>query len=74
MTFDEWWKEQPTRFTAAGFKDDAREIWEAATMAEREACAQLCENDENGFSTEGKWCAAAIRARSNLNSTPPDGA
>ena len=39
--------------------------YNAGATAEREACAALCEDDENGFPTEGKLCAAEIRERSN---------
>jgi len=42
----------------------------AVAEAEREACAKLCEDDENGFSIEGKWCASAIRERSNIQIEP----
>ena len=38
-----------------------------AVSVEREECARLCENDENGFGIEGTWCAAAIRAREGPN-------
>ena len=80
MTFDEWWNDQTTRFLAAVFKDDALEIWEAATKSEREACAKVCEEavtyppGYNGqwegygpvtTTRDGKDCAAAIRERSN---------
>ena len=41
MTFDEWWKEQPTRFTAASYKEDAREIWNAAIAAANERIREL---------------------------------
>ena len=38
---------------------------EAAVLAEREACANVCESlrDEDGYEAWGVECAAAIRAR-----------
>jgi len=33
-----------------------------AVVAERDACAKLCEDH---FSSDGDWCSKAIRARSN---------
>lgn len=77
MDFDQWWRGQPTRFTATGFKDDAREIWEAATLAERAACAVACEDVHirpiqgaheeymDGKEMAVMQCARAIRMRSN---------
>lgn len=47
--------------------------YNAGVAAEREACAALCEDAENGFSTEGKWCAEAIRERSNTTDEPRRG-
>ena len=39
MTFDEWYRTQPSRFIAANLKEDMRDVWDVATKAEREACA-----------------------------------
>ena len=41
------------------------DVIEAAVLAEREACAKLCESlrDEDGYEAWGVECAAAIRAR-----------
>ena len=38
---------------------------EAAVLAEREACAKVCEeeHDKSKFGVNGMHCAAAIRAR-----------
>ena len=74
MDFDEWWKKQPTRAVAAGFKDDARMIWELATKAEREACAKVCESEAAMHRSVGSHgdagnllnTASAIRERSNV--------
>lgn len=67
MTFEYWWKTtgiasmgmQPGDVYRAA-RDTALAAWEAATKAEREACAQVCES-------WGEWRdhAAAIRARSD---------
>jgi hypothetical protein len=44
------------------------EAWQAATAAEREACADVCELQAEGHrSAFGKHCAAMIRMRSNNN-------
>lgn len=39
--------------------------WEAAVLAEREACAKLCEElrDEDGYECWGTECAVAIRTK-----------
>lgn len=39
-----------------------REMLDAAMKEEREACAQACEDH---FSSDGHWCASAIRSRSS---------
>ena len=67
MTFDEWWRGQSLRFIAANLKDDAREIWDIATKAEREACAKVVEQfeDDMGYGKAQK-IADAIRLRSNV--------
>jgi len=36
--------------------------WQRAIQAEREECAKVCEDH---FSSDGEWCAKAIRARGN---------
>lgn len=60
MTFDDWKK---TAATAWQEKEDAmREAWEAATLHEREACADLCER-MHGYETTGYEYATAIRKR-----------
>ena len=46
----------------------AMAAWQAATLAEREECAKVCDSrylgDNNREDLEAKRCAAAIRARS----------
>lgn len=72
MTFDEWHKKQ-----LGGDPDNCpheaweRKAWEAATKAEREACAKVCESHQgikipNGprLPPDGSACARAIRERS----------
>ena len=46
---------------AAGIYMEHLELFAALVAAhEREACAKVCEDH---FSSDGHWCAAAIRAR-----------
>lgn len=72
MTFEEWW----ANWSPEPVKDEyertlAKRAWEAATKAEREACAKVCENMANGHTTTkasalmARECMAAIRMRSN---------
>ena len=72
MEYLDWWKslttEQRYDFDAQGraYKKDARTMmrlaWDAAAVAEREACADEAEKHMEG------WAAArAIRMRSNVN-------
>ena len=75
MTFEEWW----VKGNWLGTYEErlrAKAAWQAATEAEREACAKVCED----ITTSGDWadsheeivswgvgtsdCADAIRARS----------
>jgi len=82
MTFENWWATLTTREQARMVRDDVAEAWEAATAAEREACAMVCEEvvtHQAGYGgqwegygpvktqRDGKACAAAIRERSNAN-------
>jgi hypothetical protein len=39
MTFENWWATLTTREQARMVRDDVVEAWNAATIAEREACA-----------------------------------
>jgi hypothetical protein len=43
--------------------EDMRKYAQSAVLAEREACAKVCESE--GFRVDASWasCAAAIRAR-----------
>lgn len=70
MTFEEWWVAQPARLDAAVVKNDARAIWDAATKAEREACAKVCDEfaDKLHYGEccdEVTMCAEEIRMRPN---------
>ncbi len=53
------------------YGDYAKEVARRAVAAEREACAQLCENNDMSWADD-VWneavrdCAAKIRARSNV--------
>ena len=71
MTFEEWWVDRHGINWKAYYTDSAKEAaeeaWEAATLAERESCAKVCEDHaEDAWDHEGGslWCADAIRARS----------
>lgn len=76
--FEKWWAEQeyiPGRATMTEWKQFQREAWEAATKAEREACANACEGRKGTvsmFATSREAvahnrcadeCAKAIRSR-----------
>ncbi len=66
--FDRWWLDTlgPLANADAAYTH-AKMAWEAATAAEREACARVCEarymGDNNREDVEARACAAAIRAR-----------
>ena len=73
--FDRWWLDTlgPLANADAAYAH-AKMAWEAAILAEREACARVCDSmstaaDEDdgdfgsGFVNAAKHCAAAIRAR-----------
>ena len=70
MTFDEWMSKQ---FWAECFVDDLpnfRTVWNAATKAEREACAKICDEvaEEDQRISAGAWaCEQAIRSRGQAN-------
>lgn len=54
----------PKRYIAKHSDEDLR----AAVLAEREACAKLCEDEADQISSDHEaggmyWCAEAIRAR-----------
>lgn len=70
MDFDEWFYDAIWR--NEDFKTCLRRAWEAATEAEREACAKVCEKESNLWQQKGqqdirdfRLCAAMIRMRSN---------
>lgn len=42
MTFEEWWGKRVV-VGNDNDKDTCRQVWEAATAAERERCAKVCE-------------------------------
>ena len=71
MTFDEWADGKSV------LEMDSREVWEAATQAEREACADLCDRIFAKRDLHGKqegadaaeFCATEIRKRSNVELT-----
>jgi len=57
MNFDEWW--------ARNRWCDREYVWEAATKAEREACAKICEVADK--STHPADLADLIRSRGQTN-------
>ena len=83
MTFDKWMKAQNSAYKKTDdsvFLRTLRNAWIAATKAEREACAKVCDDRakrpfvDEGFITEEEWdsmaranelCADAIRAHSD---------
>lgn len=70
MTFEEFMEQKYAEAAeySAGVtreqKDIAREAWDAATLAEREACAELCDSLYPPWNDPGD-CAGLIRARSD---------
>jgi hypothetical protein len=77
MTFEEWWETEGRKWEPSGQSNVAWMAWEAATTAERERCAKVCEDVSDEFQlNEGKkyaelktdaesgalHCAARIRA------------
>ena len=50
------------QFTDTTFMDALKKIYESGALAEREACAKLCEA-MNKYMDDGEECAATIRAR-----------
>jgi hypothetical protein len=64
MTFEEWWdlpRSIPTPDTYQGWEASCRLAWNAGVKAEREACAKLCETqNETGAHIR---CTTAIRKR-----------
>lgn len=67
MTFDEW---ANNNWHFVDVRENARAIWEAATLAEREACAKTCEglictNKYPNITVHYIGCASAIRERSD---------
>lgn len=74
MNFEEWYEEARTKEPYLNRGISQRDIWEAATKAEREACAKVCEaviEDYRGSNmgkcaeVVGDKCVDAIRERSN---------
>lgn len=59
MTFEEWWKREGFSKPDAPF---AAEAWVAATMAERERCALVCDSLKNNYyCVDVRVAAEAIR-------------
>ena len=67
MTFDEWAKSRPLGEPNSHGYLTAKAAWQAATRAEREECAKVCDEYAKESSNPMNFaenCAAAIRARS----------
>ena len=73
MTYQDWVRKQHEEGQhGLGWQPRGDDVWEAATKAERERCAKLCENlpvdDPEGLwfnddmTMAARECAAAIRA------------
>ena len=60
MTFDEWAKSRPLGEPNSHGYLMAKAAWQAATRAEREECAKVCEKSDR---YRGEYFAAKIRAR-----------
>ena len=66
MTFDEWAKSRPLGEPNSHGYLMAKAAWQAATRAEREECAKVCDEYAKESSNPMNFaenCAAAIRAR-----------
>ena len=61
MTFAEWYTSKSRPFGTA-YQILAEEAWNAATKAEREECAELCDDMHNKYE-EGWLIGELIRAR-----------
>ena len=61
MTFDEWWELHGSKWALPNERLIAKQAWQAATRAEREECAKVCEKSDR---YRGEYFAAKIRARS----------
>lgn len=63
MTYQEWVRKQYEEGHGLSWQPSAKDAWEAATLAERERCAGICE-DAIGHITDTPLndCAKAIRA------------
>ncbi len=72
MTYQDWIRKQYEEGRGLSWQPKGADVWEAATRAERERCAELCDalpaNDPKGgwfnddMSAGALECAAAIRA------------
>ena len=68
MTFEEWLDDnEVVSELEPAWISDARIVWYAATLVEREACAKVCEDQANEpeCPERARYCADAIRNRSN---------
>ena len=67
MTFDEWAKDRPIGEPDSHGYMLTKAAWQAATLAEREECAKVCDEYAKESSNPMNFaenCAATIRARS----------
>ena len=66
MTFDEWWELHGSKWALPNERLIAKQAWQAATLAEQEECAKVCDEYAKESSNPMNFaenCAAAIRAR-----------
>ena len=60
MTFEKWWNKQPSYCDY----NTANAAWKAATLSERERCAEICDRFDEQSSNPMNFahnCAEAIR-------------
>lgn len=83
MTFDHWWDSTASTGspdTYSGWQESCRQAWEAGQNEEREACAKVCADVQDGYEERGRGyyqfslgaekCAEKIRERSNERNSP----
>ena len=60
MTFDEWWNEWGVEMAHLPEKSAAKKAWEAATLAEREECAKVCDEFDSENPHIGQATAVGV--------------
>jgi len=68
MNFNQWWATLTDKEQKLLGQHNARFVWDAAATAEREACAKIVDDSQDGITFIGDrhvTVATAIRARNN---------